>query len=287
MSKDCSGKLFLRELSRQWDAAISVHLRAGVRSLPRRKSGEVSRNRTTSQFCTSRLPERRSPQDSGRGHLPGRSRGSARWSRPSAVRKAQTPPQPAPPGPTPRGTTRVSGPNQPVSGALATAAGEASGAAPNFSGGCRQPCGAGALAWGLLDGSSSRLATRTPDSGRCREALRGPASGLLTGRPNTSQEAEQRAGRPGAGMWRRRADAGAERGDRRARGRGQGGARLRRFGRRRCRRLREEGREAQGDRSVLTLGSEARRQRTTRKVMWSKACYRPTHTARKGTHLAC
>lgn len=106
------------------------------------------------------------------------------------------------PGQRPGTRLRVSGPNQPVSEPLATAAGGVPRAPPPTSQ-PRLPA-----AWrGGLTGSGGSLTVRPPASprghlilGRRGEAPRGPASGLLTGRPNTSQEAEQRAGRPGAGM---------------------------------------------------------------------------------------
>lgn len=233
---------------------------------PEGSQGEVSRNRTTSQFCTSRLPERRSPQDSGRGHLPGRRL-------PPALSEAEPTfrgPESASgrslrrPGQRPGTRLRVSGPNQPVSEPLATAAGGVPRVPPPTP---QRRLPAALRGWRI--GSGGSLTVRPPASPR-GHLIPGDAEKRLEVPPqDSSQDAPipHRRQSSGRGAPARACDVGARTralsgGDREGpRGRGQGGARLRRFGRCRCRRLREEGREAQGDRSVLTHRSEARRQR--------------------------
>lgn len=171
---------------------------------PQLSQGEVSRKRTTSQFCTLRLPERRSPLDSGRGHLPRppppRGAHQGRADLPRSGKRIW--PQPAPPGPTPRDTTprlrtEPTGFRAPGNGSRGSAPEPPPTSQPRLPATWR----------GGLTGSGGSLTVRPPASprghlilGRRGKALRAPASGRLTGRPNTSQEAEQRAGRPGAGM---------------------------------------------------------------------------------------
>lgn len=181
-----------------------MHLRAGVRSLPRTKSGRglpQENNLSVLHVMPPRAPLTsglRPWAPSGPPPPPGLSEAEPTFRGPESASGRSL----RRPGQRPGTRLRVSGPNQPVPEPLATAAGGVPRAPPPTSQ-RRLP----AALWGGRIGSGGSLTVRAPASprghlilGRRGEALRSPASGLLTGRPNTSQEAEQRAGRLGAGM---------------------------------------------------------------------------------------
>lgn len=181
-----------------------MHLRAGVRSLPRTKSGRglpQENNLSVLHVTPPRAPLTsglRPWAPSGPPPPPGLSEAEPTFRGPESASGRSL----RRPGQRPGTRLRVSGPNQPVPEPLATAAGGVPRAPPPTSQ-RRLP----AALWGGRIGSGGSLTVRAPASprghlilGRRGEALRSPASGLLTGRPNTSQEAEQRAWRLGAGM---------------------------------------------------------------------------------------
>ena len=246
-----------------------MHLRAGVRSLPRTKSGRglpQENNLSVLHVMPPRAPLTsglRPWAPSGPPPPPGLSEAEPTFRGPESASGRSL----RRPGQRPGTRLRVSGPNQPVPEPLATAAGGVPRAPPPTSQ-RRLP----AALWGGRIGSGGSLTVRAPASPRGHLILGDVEKRLEVPPQDSSQDAPipHRRQSSGRGASARACDVSADPGAERRRpgrtsgagpGRGQGGAGLRRCGRCRCRRLREEGREAQRDRSVLIHRSEARRQR--------------------------